>query len=107
MASIDILSGVATKPTFNLVDNDLTTLKSVKEVATLEPQSFKDLLEAIHEFVAENIEECGKTPRSLKKPGYQVLVDSILSENAKDFWDEDRAGCNKATHLVWPDDQEK
>ncbi|KAI9880231.1 MAG: hypothetical protein M1830_004575 [Pleopsidium flavum] len=107
MTSIDILSGVATKPGFALADNDFATLKSVKEVATLEPQTFKDLLEAIHQFVADNIEECGKTPRSLKKTGYQDLVDSFLSDNAKDFWDEDRTGCNKVTHLVWPDDQEK
>lgn len=107
MASIDILSDVATKPDFELVDNNFTTLKSVKDVVTLEAQSFKDLQEAAHEFVAENIDECGKTPRTLKKVNYQVLLDSFLGENAKGFWDEDREGCSNATHLVWPDDTEK
>ncbi len=106
MASIDALSGDLTKPKFELNDNEFTSLKSVKDVATVEP-AWKDLLEAIHDHVAENIEDCSNVPRSLKQETYRTLVDSFLHDHGSKFWTEDREGCAEATHLIWPDDHDK
>jgi len=46
MASIDALSTVSNKPDFSLNDNDFITLKSVREVATLDDHRWK--LQAVH-----------------------------------------------------------
>ena len=106
MASIDALSGVATKPSVSLNENDFTTLKSVKEVITLDFQ-WLDLLKVIHSFVAEHIEECKTIPRTLKSDIYKDLVDSFLEDNGQKYWSEERDGFMKATHFAWPVDQEK
>lgn len=107
MASIDALSGAQTKPTFSLSDNDFGTLKSVKEVATLGEQSWKELLHAIHSFVADHLDKCTFTPRNLKKGPYSDLLELFLSNGGTQFWDGDREGYQRGTHFVWPDDQEK
>ena len=107
MASIDALTEVSRKPSFNLNDNEFISLKSVKEVATLEDQPWKELVQTVHSFIEENIDKCKVTPRSIKKECYSTLVDTFFEEGGSHFWDADRKGYQRASHLVWPDDEEK
>lgn len=107
MASIDALSAVSSKPSFNLNDNDFITLKSVKEVATLDDERFKELLHNVHDFVADHVDECTFTPRNLKKGPYSKLLELFMSNGGSQFWTPGREGYQRATDLVWPDDQDK
>lgn len=107
MASIDALSRVDNKPDFSLNENDFISLKSVKEVATLEDQRWKELLQAVHLFVTDHLDECTFTPRTLKKGPYSKLLELFLSNGGSQLWASDREGYQRDTHFVWPDDQEK
>ena len=107
MASIDALSGLSSKPSFDLSETEFVSLKSVREVATLDDQSWKDLVAAVHSFVGEHVTECMFTPRTLKKGPYKNLLDLFLNEGGAQFWAADREGYQRGNHFVWPADREK
>ncbi len=107
MASIDALSGGSNKPDFGLNENDFITLKSVKEVATLDDQRWKNLLQAVHSFVGSHLDECAFTPRTLKKGPYSKLLGLFMINGGSQLWDAHREGHQRGDHFVWPQDQER
>lgn len=107
MASIDALSAVDTKPDFSLNENEFSSLKAVREVATLEDQRWRELVHAVHSFVADHLDECTFVPRNLKKGPYSRLVELFLSNGVSQLWASDREGYQAGSHFVWPNDQEK
>lgn len=110
MASIDALVQMAqapTKPGFNPNEAEFGSLKSIKEVATLDDQRWKELLQAVHSFVADHLEECSFTPRNLTKGPYSDLLQLFLDGGGSNLWDTNRDGFQRGAHFVWPEDKQK
>ena len=115
MASIDALAkglqapsqGPPSKPRFELEDKEFPSVKSVRTVATLPEQFFKDLCDDVREFVIESLSAFDDTPRTIKKPKYRRLLDSFMEKFGKVYWAADRPKFNSTTDFVWPADKEK
>ena len=115
MASIDALAeglpapsqGPPSKPRFELEDKDFLSVKSVRTVATLPEQFFKDLCDDVREFVIRLLPSFDDTPRTIKKPKYRKLLDDFMEQFGKAYWAADRRNFNPATCFVWPADKEK
>ncbi|KAI9703359.1 MAG: hypothetical protein M1836_007927 [Candelina mexicana] len=90
-------------------DKEITAVKDFEASITLTKQNFKALRSEVHDFVETHLDECGKTPRSLKKQSWISLVDRFVESEGKGdkFWDPTRDEFNSATHLSWPDDREE
>ncbi len=97
-----------TKPGFEYVDKDFPTQKAVKDKICLDQNDFKSLLAAIHEFIAQNVDECKQIPRSWSKQNWKTLTSRFIDfdKNGAKFWKPARAGFTTSSDLVYPDDKE-